>query len=305
MLKYVNSVSEKLAMHSIHHNLQGNTSSPICLVFIHGMFCDQSNWSAQIEYFKTEYQVLALDLPGHGQSSVPANQQWDVMSLALNLKQVLSELHLNKNWVLIAHSASVRIALELNYLLKKEVLGMVLLDCGFQKITYPDPKQWLFDLRQKGYTSWLKQFFCSKFGLRSPVLREKLLQDALGLNPGIGEALYVAVKNYDYFALEKCLALTIVPVLVIQASFYKNGTLQSASTKLTSGSDWLSLVKSTVSNARIQIMPDCGHWVMLEQPDLCNQMLEEFIQQQVINNRKVAAKLKAKQVSATNFDLPL
>ena len=300
------SIAEMCCMQPIHHSVTGKASSSLCLVFIHGMLCDQSNWTHQIQYFKSQYQILTLDLPGHGESSAKSNQHWDVVNLAAELKQFLTELNLNKQLVIVAHSASVRIALELNYLMGEEVAGLVLLDCGYQTISHPDMKQWLVDLRQKGYATWLTQFFSSKFGVSLPSLRETMLQNALDLDPAMGEALYLAVKTYDYYTLEKCLKLTTVPVLVLQSSFYKNGTLQSASFKTAAGSEWLDLIKSTMLKAQIQIMPHCGHWIMLEQPDACNQAIEHFVQHLTASPaKKRPAKGKGKTLISNNFDLPL
>lgn len=293
-------------MQPIHYSVSGKASSPVCLVFIHGMLCEQSNWINQIQYFKAQYQVLTLDLPGHGESTSKPKQQWDVVNLASEIKQLLTGLTLNKPLVIVAHSASVRIALELNYLLAREVMGLVLVDCGYQTIFKPDTKQWLVDLRQKGYVTWLTQFFTSKFGVSMPALRETMLQNALDLDPVMGEAVYLAIKTYDYYALEKCLKLTTVPVLVLQSSFYKNGTLQFASSKTTVSSEWLDLIKATLPKAKIQIMPHCGHWIMLEQPDACNQAIEQFMQHLSSSPaKKRAAKIKEKALVSDNFDLPL
>ena len=292
-------------MQPIHYSVSGKASSPICLVFLHGMLCDQSNWTHQIQYFKAQYQVLTLDLPGHGESSTKSKQRWDVVTLASELQQLLTGLHLNKPMVIVAHSASVRIALELNYLLARDVMGLVLIDCGYQTIFEPDMKQWLVDLRHKGYVNWLTQFFTSKFGVSHPALRETMLQHALDLDPAMGESVYLAIKTYDYYTLEKCLKLTTVPVMVMQSSFYKNGTLQFASSKAVS-SEWIDLIKASLPKAKIQIMPHCGHWIMLEEPDECNHAIDEFIQQIVSGpTKKRATKVKEKIRSSANFDLPL
>lgn len=264
-------------MKHIHYRIAGKISSPICLVFIHGMLCDESNWNAQIKYFKTHYQILTLDLPGHGQSTLKAYQQWDVVNLALDLKQFLLGLNLQKQFVVVAHSASVRIALELNYLLDQDLAGLVLLDCGYQVIHQPDAKQWLASLRQKGYTAWLTQFFSSKFGPSSQAMRDEMLQTAFKLDPTIGEALYLNIKLYDYYSIEKCLKLTKVPILVLQSSFYKNGQAQVDATEGEVHSEWLELIKATVPDAQIQILLDCGHWIMLQQSDVCNRSIERFI----------------------------
>ena len=141
----------------------------------------------------------------------------------------------------------------------------------------PDMKQWLTSLRQRGYSTWLTQFFSSKFGPESQTLRNTLLQAALRIDQMIGEALYLNVKMYDYYVIEKCLKLTQVPILVLQSSFYKNGQTKIAHTETEVQSEWLELIQKTVPHSQIELLFDCGHWIMLEQPDVCNRMIEKFI----------------------------
>lgn len=266
-------------MQHINYSLNGKSSSPVCMVFIPGMLCDRSNWALQNKYFQTQYQILSLDLPGHGQSHAKPHQQWDVMNLAADLKRCLFELNLKKPLIIIAHSASVRIALELNYILEEDVAGLVLIDCGYQHIARPDVRQWSIELRHKGYAAWLTQFFSSKFGPSTQALRDAMLHHALKLDPVMGEELFLGIKTYDYYGLEKCLQLTKTPILVLQSSFYKDGKSQSVASEGEVQSEWLDLLRTTVPTAQIQIILHCGHWIMLQQPDICNQRIEQFVQQ--------------------------
>ena len=40
----------------------------ITLLFVHGSFINKDYWREQLEYFKTNYSVIAIDLAGHGKS---------------------------------------------------------------------------------------------------------------------------------------------------------------------------------------------------------------------------------------------
>jgi pimeloyl-ACP methyl ester carboxylesterase len=80
------------------------------VVFIHGALNDHSVWAAQSRHFAAQgYAVLALDLPGHGQSagpaktSVPAMAEWLLALLdAAGVQQA----------ALVGHSMGSLIALE-------------------------------------------------------------------------------------------------------------------------------------------------------------------------------------------------
>ncbi|WP_111892270.1 alpha/beta fold hydrolase [Acinetobacter sp. MB5] len=49
------------------HYLEAGQGEP--LILIHGVGMQASAWYPQIEYFSKHYHVIALDMPGHGQSS--------------------------------------------------------------------------------------------------------------------------------------------------------------------------------------------------------------------------------------------
>lgn len=57
----------------LHYTLQGQ-GEPI--VFIHAGVADSRGWQHQIEAFAQDYQVLAYDLRGFGQSKMPGNQAY-------------------------------------------------------------------------------------------------------------------------------------------------------------------------------------------------------------------------------------
>src|SRR5262245_57460546 len=40
------------------------------LVLVHGWSCDRSYWKEQIEYLSPQYQLVLIDLAGHGESGL-------------------------------------------------------------------------------------------------------------------------------------------------------------------------------------------------------------------------------------------
>lgn len=82
-----------------------------CIVFLHGAGCDHTFWALQTRYFAHHgWSVLALDLPGHGQTDgVPP------VSIAMAVtwvSQVLAHLQIGPA-ILVGHSLGSLIALEL------------------------------------------------------------------------------------------------------------------------------------------------------------------------------------------------
>lgn len=58
---------------TLHYTLQGEGET---LVLIHAGVADSRSWQQQLEAFAQDYQVLAYDLRGYGQSKMPANEAY-------------------------------------------------------------------------------------------------------------------------------------------------------------------------------------------------------------------------------------
>lgn len=261
-------------MTQLNYHLIEAKEAPYCLIFIHGMACDQEDWHEQVNHFSSVYSVLTIDLPGHG-LSVPANstQQWTMEALAKSLKELIDTLNIQTSFVIIGHSASVRIVIELYQLLKTRTHGLVLIDCGYQQWRDPNSKDWQKQIEHKGYLTWLKEFFEVKLGPYTPQpLRNTIMAKALSLDESIAKALFQNIITYDHEILAQRLKEIDIPILVLQASFYlqgiRNDNIQS---------EWLNLIKSTQPHATIKIFQQCGHWLMLQQPTDCNHYIAEFI----------------------------
>jgi pimeloyl-ACP methyl ester carboxylesterase len=65
--------------------------SPTPLLFVHGFACDSHDWSWQIAHFGTRFRVIALDLRGHGRSSVPTNG-YEPLDFATDIAHLLDFL---------------------------------------------------------------------------------------------------------------------------------------------------------------------------------------------------------------------
>ncbi|MBN2479101.1 MAG: alpha/beta hydrolase [Parachlamydiales bacterium] len=66
------------------------------ILFVHGFQSTKSYWVPFIKKFITTHHVVALDLPGHGNSSSPENQKYDIQSLEKSLSKFVQEKKLNK-----------------------------------------------------------------------------------------------------------------------------------------------------------------------------------------------------------------
>ena len=113
------------------------------LVFIHGGLADRGFWTSQLEAFSGRYKVIALDLPGHGESG--ANRtKWGLPEFGADVKAVV-EAEKAKRVIIFGNSLGGPVAIEAALLLPGRALGVVGVDT-FQSLEGPYP---LEELRRR------------------------------------------------------------------------------------------------------------------------------------------------------------
>lgn len=74
--------------------LRGGTGTP--LVLLHGFGADKDNWNRISKYLTEHFDVIAIDLPGFGNSTSNIELEYDVFSQVSRLKEVLDTLKIRE-----------------------------------------------------------------------------------------------------------------------------------------------------------------------------------------------------------------
>jgi len=93
------------------------------LVFVHGWSCDRTYWDAQVRHFAPRHRVVAIDLPGHGESGT-GREEWTVEAFGGDVAAVVQHLGLEEV-VLIGHSVGGFVVLEAARRIPDKVVGVV------------------------------------------------------------------------------------------------------------------------------------------------------------------------------------
>lgn len=101
---------------------QGHTS----LIFVHGWSCDGRYWKAQMSEFANHYQVIAVDLAGHGHSSA-TRSDFTMPSFAQDIRAIIDNEGI-QNAIIIGHSMGGAVAAEAAKLMPDKVIGIVGVD---------------------------------------------------------------------------------------------------------------------------------------------------------------------------------
>lgn len=254
------------------HFVRSGAGAP-ALLFVHGFACTHEDWRAQVVHFEKAHEVVACDLRGHGETPGRPHEcsiehyGGDVAALANNLGL--------ERCVLIGHSMGCRVVLEANRLIGEKVAGVVLVDGS--RLADGDPAAAeaaaRASLAKVGYAAFAESLFRQMFFKPSPGA-EAIVRRAVSSSAEFGPELWPRMARWDAQSMDAACDAVRAPLLVIQTTTRDAG-LRRAPLKIGQTSPWLDYVKG--KGARIEIVPDTGHFPQLERPDRVNQLIADFL----------------------------
>lgn len=246
----------------------GSGGTPI--VFVHGFACDRSDWRAQIEHFALSRQVIACDLPGHGESPGGAADA-TIERCGDEVAALLGEL--DSPVVLVGHSLGCRVVLQAYRRSPARVAALALIDGS--RMGTGDPAQAESAMRAAidfaGYPAFAEALFSPMFLKRTPAA-VAVIERAKRLPAEIGANLFPAMVRWDAAQVEAALAAVRVPLLVIQTTTL-NTERKRISLKAGDTTPWLDLVRNRVPQARVEVLPGLGHFAQIDAPQQVNALI--------------------------------
>lgn len=220
------------------------------LVLIHGGLCDRSYWAAQVEGLADACRVIALDLPGHGESGT-GRHQWTIESFGEDVAQVVCASGARKV-VLAGHSMGGPVAIEAARRLGPAVAGVVVLDMLHQPDAKPSP------LPPGMGPDEMKAIMRRGMFLpgSDPALQDRVLDAMFAVPPQVAGAMRRALGAYD--ALAGLRAVAGIPVTLILSELRPIDTGQ---------------IRALHPGARVLVVKGAGHFLMMEAPATLNALL--------------------------------
>jgi len=232
------------------------------LVFVHGWSCDRSYWRGQLRPLAVRYQVVAVDLAGHGASG-GGRRAWTMAGFGEDVVAVVEQLGLGAV-VLIGHSMGGDVIVEAALGLGDRVVGVVWVDT-YSTLGEPDTDEeieaFLAPFREDfaGATRALVGRLFTPDA--DPELVEWVAADMSAAPPEIAiDALGHAVGNEP--GILAALGELTTPVVAINPDAWPT--------------DPQALGRHGVKMVR---MPGVGHFLMMEDPDRFNRLLGEVIEE--------------------------
>ena len=239
---------------------QGIDSQKDTIVFLHGSGLSHIVWSLTEQFFSNKnFNVLSVDLPGHGNSDGPCLDS--IEKIADWLEKVFKKLNL-KNLTLIGHSQGCLEILEYAFKYKERLKKLVFVGGSNKMPVHPD----LIDLAQNGDSDAVKLMMkwgyegSKKFIGGNPI--ERIIQSPRDIKEILAVDL-IACNNYQN---GKVAAEDIsCPSLFIFGELDKMVNIEN-------GKKFSQMVKNSS-----QHIINCGHMIMIENAFEMRDKISKFL----------------------------
>jgi pimeloyl-ACP methyl ester carboxylesterase len=242
---------------TVHYQTGGKGEE--ALIFVHGWTCNADFWQAQTAAFPA-LRVIALDLPGHGQSGKP-RADYTMDYFARSVEAVMRHAGV-KRAVLVGHSMGTPVVRQFYRLYPEKTLGLVIVD-GALRLFMPKAQMDAFVAQLRdNYKTAAPQMV---EGMVAPVKDEKAKSEIRAAMLGTPD--YVAISAMTAMTDEKLYEKDPikVPVLAILAK----SPLWAADTE--------SFLRSLAPDLEFHTWEGVSHFLMVDKPQEFNQTLQAFM----------------------------
>ncbi|MDQ5987275.1 MAG: hypothetical protein CSYNP_03012 [Syntrophus sp. SKADARSKE-3] len=225
------------------------------LVFVHGSGGDHTVWGYQYGRMKGDFNIAALELPGHGGSDGPGEQ--DVAKYVEWVRAALPVFGIEKP-VLIGHSLGAAISLTFAVQHGELLSGVVPCGGGLKMPVNPailegvrkDPAAILVMTAKIGVAKKHRERL-------SPLLMEQKSDP---------EVIYGDFLACDGLDLTEAAKRIRIPALVICGAEDKMMPLP-----------YSEALRDAIPGAQMAVIAEAGHMVMMEEPEAFNEPLKQFV----------------------------
>lgn len=238
------------------------------LVFAHGFTLDHRLWGPQVEYFSGDYQVVTFDSRGHGKSSAPLtgysrdHREADMLAVVDALG--LEKFHL----IGLSMGGATSVGFAVDY--RQRLQSLVLVSAGITGFNPTRHQDSLTKIaREQGIEAARKRWMHAALGYYRdhPGPTADLMSAMMAEHSGgpWGDPNRGQYQHRDDLQLLKSLDL---PALILVGGRDLNFIPMGEK------------LHQALAGSTLEILPNVGHIINLEAPELFNQRLESWLQSQ-------------------------
>jgi pimeloyl-ACP methyl ester carboxylesterase len=245
------------------------------LVFIHGALLNSDLWTHQIETFSDLFQTVAYDLRGHGRTSASDLKRYTVSTFAEDLAEILDALELRRP-ILCGLSLGGMIAQSFAAKYPERVRALVLCDTGIstchyltdrilnQAIGLVTPTATLLGVPEfRRFTHLVNQCFGDHSWVAQTEKSVRFVEEAVGMvGPQEVVKIVTALRKFDSSRLYR----PRIPALILNGESDSPFILRQAK-----------ILQEAYVESSYRIIPKAGHLANLDNPEIFDLMLLEFL----------------------------
>lgn len=229
------------------------------LVLVHGSGGSAQRWNYQRAYFSRKgYEVLAVDLPGHGRTPGPGRRE--ISAYADYVEDLLRQRGIDKP-VIGGHSMGGAVVLTMALRNPNAYAGLVLVGTGARLRVLPAIFETIKDNLNAAAEMMARSVYSTKVSADE---LERAVKQLREVDPDV---LHGDFEACDRFDIMRALGSIDTPTIVIVGA---EDTMTPVKYSL--------YLRDHIPNARLEVINDAGHMVMLEQPEKFNALLERFLE---------------------------
>jgi pimeloyl-ACP methyl ester carboxylesterase len=234
------------------------------ILFIHGLGSRKNDFQKAINFPElTQYNLLSVDLLGHGNSAKPSEFDYSMESQARIILELILKMNYHNNLIVVAHSMGGPIAIILAELLKKKPLGILYAEGN---IDFSDCFGSNAIISSGSLDDWLEKNYQKTVAQMLEQMGTKPDSYANSFKQADAKAIYLSAKNLvkiskDGKLLTRLVSLD-VPVMPIYGELNKG--------KFTSE-------QKIAKKFTIKYISNAGHDMMLSNPKKFYESISTFI----------------------------
>ena len=245
------------ALHVLEPEPTGTEKTP-SLLFIHGAGGHGEIWDGQASAFHGKHAVFRLDLPGHGGSGGHGEDR--IGAYAEWVRLASEKLFASSPFVLVGHSMGGAITLELSLNPPKGLKGIVLVGSGAKlAVTHA-----IFQMLGENPDAFFESLDRFAFSPAAPrAVRDRVIRLTRQCPTTL---IFDDFKACDRFDLRNRLAEITLPALVLCGEDDQLTPLK-----------YSRYLHEALAGSSLVTIPQAGHMVMAERPDLLNKAIDSFL----------------------------